>query len=375
MAQDYRRARYVHSSYGKNARKWRYPVYNTAMSLNLHKYVRPHGIYRFASLFPYGCMVAMLAISVLAIPAQAQHELPDLGVNADLHGKPVFPKDNPWNQRVDKSPVDPMSDLIIARMGVSLPLQVDFGSNRGGTPFGLAYVIVPDSQPKVPVYFDNTQQSDSGPYPIPLDAPIEGGQSATGERHVLVIDRDDWRLYEVDKAYLESGGWSGHCGATFDLLSDELRPEGWEAADESGLPIFPGLVRYDEAGTRGEIDHALRFTVRQTRAAYVPPARRSESKKKDEALPPMGMRLRLKASFDVTHFPPEAKAILVALKKYGMILGDNGDDFALSGTADDRWNDLALATLSQVTAGDFEVVQMDGLVTDKNQSRFNIPRL
>jgi len=199
---------------------------------------------------------------------------------------------------------------------------------------------------------------------IPPGAPIEGGPSSSGDRHVLVVDREAWKLYELFAAYPAGAGWTAGSGAVFDLASNDLRPAGWTSADAAGLPILPGLVRYDEAVERGEIRHALRFTVSSTRRAYVYPARHFASSDPSPSLPPMGMRVRLKASFDVSVYPRSARAVLVALKTYGMILADNGSDWYVSGTADSRWNDEEINTLKQVRGSDFEVVAMGTVVTD-----------
>ena len=217
----------------------------------------------------------------------------------------------------------------------------------------------------VPVKFDYADESDPGPYPIPPDAPIEGGPKADGDRHVLVIDRDHWKLYELWNAHPIDGGrsWQAGSGAVFDLASNKLRPAGWTSADAAGLPVFPGLVRYDEVVERKAITHALRFTCVHSRRACLPPATHFASKSDDPDLPPMGMRVRLRADFDISGFPPEAQVILTALKKYGLILADNGSDWYLSGAPDPRWNDDALNTLKRVKGSDFEVMKMDGLVT------------
>jgi hypothetical protein len=294
-------------------------------------------------------------------PAQG----PALGPNASLGGRRVFPADNPWNRDVSRSPVDPRSDAILRRVGLEKPLHPDFGTVYQGAPNGIPYVVVPGTQPKVPVRFDYAGESDPGPYPIPPDAPIEGGPQGQGDRHVLVIDRDHWKLYELFAARPEPGGrgWSAGSGAVFDLNSNAMRPEGWTSADAAGLPVFPGLVRYDEVVTQGAVRHAFRFTVMRTRRAYVPPARHFASRLTDADLPPLGMRVRLRASYDVAKFPPQARAILSALKTYGMLLADNGGDWFLSGAPNPQWDDEDLGTLKRVKVRDFEVVRMGPLVT------------
>jgi hypothetical protein len=210
------------------------------------------------------------------------------------------------------------------------------------------------------VSFGYADESDPGPYPIPGDAPIEGGASGSGDRHVLVLDRDNRRLYELFDAHPGSGAWTAGSGAAFDLTSNALRPAGWTSADAAGLPIFPGLVRYDEVAA-GEIRHALRFTVRRTRRAYVYPARHWASSSTNDSLPPMGMRVRLKASFDASGYPVQARVILQALKTYGMIVADNGSDWFISGSSDPRWGDDQLNSLKQLRGRDFEVVRMGAI--------------
>ena len=285
-----------------------------------------------------------------------------LGLNATLVPRRLFPADNPWNQRVDDAPVDPRSAEIIAFIGNDQGLHPDFGANWNGGPFGIPYVVVPGNQPRVPVTFDYDDESDPGPYPVPPNPPIEGGPNSSGDRHILIVDSDNWKLYELFAAYPEGSGWRAGSGAIFDLSSNQLRPAGWTSADAAGLPILAGLVRWDEVES-GEITHALRFTVRRTRRAYVHPARHWASSDTSSFLPPMGMRVRLKASYDISGFPPRAQVVLRALKHYGMIVADNGSDWFLSGTADARWNDEEINFLKAVRGRDFEVVRMTGIIT------------
>ncbi len=286
-----------------------------------------------------------------------------LGAGVSLGGEPIFPRDNPWNQDISAGPPDPGSDALLAGIGLDKGLHPDFGTTWKGAPNGIPYVVVPGTQPKVPVRFEYDHESDPGPYPIPPDAPIEGGPKSDGDRHILVLDRDNRKLYELFAAFPEGHGWRAGSGAIFDLSSNRLRPAGWTSADAAGLPIFPGLVRYDEVVERRLIPHALRFTCRRTRRAYVAPARHYASRLTDPNLPPMGMRVRLKASFDISGFPPVARVILTALQKYGMFLADNGSDWFVSGAPDPRWNDRDLKTLKQVKGREFEVVRMGPLVT------------
>jgi hypothetical protein len=287
------------------------------------------------------------------------------GPGVSLAGLQVFPRDNPWNQDVSTRPVDRLSQRILARVGLDKPLHPEFGTVYQGAPSGIPYVVVPRTQRKVPVRFRIAEESDPGPYPVPPDAPIEGGPEGRGDRHVLIVDRDHGRLYELFAARPISGGraWEAGGGAIFDLNSNRLRPAGWTSADAAGLPIFPGLVRYDEVVEQGVVRHAFRFTVVRTRRAYVHPARHYASRLTEPDLPPMGMRVRLKASYDTSRFPPQARVILEALKSHGMILADNGGDWFIGGAPDPRWDDEDLATLKRVKVGDFEVVEMRGLVT------------
>lgn len=273
----------------------------------------------------------------------------------------VFPADNAWNQRVDSLPVDPNSATIIAAMNPTRGLHPDFGSYTG---YGIPYCIVPGTQPRVPVAFDYPDESDPGPYPIPANAPIEGGSSATGDRHILVIDKDAWKLYEVWNAQPDGkGGWKCGSGAIFDLKSNVLRPAGWTSADAAGLPIFPGLVRYDEMVEKHAITHALRFTMVKTRRAYIAPARHFASSRTDPSLPPMGLRVRLKASVDISKYSANVQVLLTAMKRYGLILADNGSDWFISGTSDARFNDDDLHTIGGIKGSDFEVVKMGEVVT------------
>jgi len=304
-------------------------------------------------------VVLVLGLAQFATGAAAGSATPpDLGPNASLHGQRPFPDDNAWNRPVDREPVDPASDRFIDSIGRKVRLHPDFGANWNGGPFGIPYVVVSGRQAKVPItYTAYGDESDPGPFPIPLDAPIEGGAKSDGDRHVLVVDRDNWKLYELYRAFPDGKGWKADSGAVFDLKSGKPRTAGWTSADAAGLPIFPGLVRYDEVVGQQEIRHALRFTCQRTRRAYVAPATHFASRSDDPALPPMGMRVRLKANYDIKGFPPSAQVILKALKKYGMILADNGSNWFVSGAPDARWNDEELGTLKRLTGNDFEVVK------------------
>lgn len=277
---------------------------------------------------------------------------------SSLNGRRPFPADNAWNTDISGAAVDARSSTLIASCGLR-NLHPDFGTTYNGAPNGIPYVVVRAGQPKVPVTFDYDDESDPGPYPIPPNAPIEGGASGSGDRHVIVIDLDAWKLYELFDAHPQNGGasWRAGSGAIFDLGSNALRPAGWTSADAAGLPIFPGLVRYDEVVEQGAINHALRFTCPRTRRAYVAPARHYASNDTSSALPPMGMRVRLKASFDTTSYPRNVRVILRAMMKYGMLLADNGSGWYVSGAPDSRWNDDELGALKRVPSSAFEVVR------------------
>ncbi len=288
--------------------------------------------------------------------------VPALGAGANLNGRRPFPATNAWNTAVDQAAVDPHSSTLIASIGLTGHLHPDFGADYDGGPFGIPYVVVAGQQKKVPVSFDYADESDQGPYPIPAKAPIEGGAGSDGDRHVLVVDRDHWKLYELYDAHPAGSGWTAGSGAVFNLATGTNRPAGWTSADAAGLPIFPGLVRYDEVSA-GAIKHALRFTVSRTRAGYVAPAQHFASSNTSSALPPMGMRVRLKASFAITSYPKQARVVLQAMKTYGMIVADNGSNWYVSGAPDKHWNDDALNTLKRVPGSAFEVVKMGKVVT------------
>lgn len=291
---------------------------------------------------------------------------PELGVGASLHGKQVFPFDNAWNQDISTSPVDPNSDNLIAGIGLNANLHPDFGTVWNGAPNGIPYIVVAGTQTSVAINFTAFgSQSDPGPYPVPANAPVEGGPNGTGDRHVLVIDRDNWKLYEMYRAFPLNNGasWNADSGAVFDFNSNALRHAGWTSADAAGLPIFPGLVRYDEVFEQQEIRHAIRFTAQITRKAYVHPARHWASSNTSVDRPPMGMRVRLKASFDISGYSPAMRVILSAMKKYGLILADNGSNWFISGAPDPRWNDSELNALKSISGSNFEVVKMENIVT------------
>src|SRR4051812_5674616 len=295
-------------------------------------------------------VLAALLSALVAAPATAA---PRIG------GCPVFPKGNAWNQRVDRLPVASNSDAIVRSIGAADTMHADFGSGVwDGGPIGIPFVTVGKGQSRVRVSFDYADESDRGPYPIPRSVPIEGGRSADGDRHVIVVDRSRCRLYELFGAYPQAGGarWSAGSGAIWNLHSNHLRPRGWTSADAAGLPILPGLARYSEV-KRGHIDHALRFTADRTRQAFVFQARHFASSLTDPNLPAMGQRLRLKSGYDISRFPRQARIVLRALKRYGMILADNGSSWYVSGAPDPRWSNDQLHTLGRVPGSAFEVVQ------------------
>jgi hypothetical protein len=271
---------------------------------------------------------------------------------------PIFPRSSHWNRPVDRLPPHPRSGRIVASIGRSAYLHPDFGAGRyNGAPIGIPYTTVSRHQRRVPVSFQYADESDKGRYPIPRNVPIEGGRRSEGDRHVLIVDRSRCRLYELYAAYPVAGGerWRAGSGAIWNLRSNRLRPKGWTSADAAGLPILPGLARYDEL-KRGGFDHALRVTVPRTRRSYIYPARHFASDETDPDLPAMGQRLRLKARFDVSRFPRQARAVLRALKRYGMIVADNGAPWYITGAPARGWNNDDLHSLHQVKGSDFEVV-------------------
>lgn len=315
----------------------------------------------------YAGLVAGSLLSLQAVAREGAEQIAP-GPNSSLLGLRLLPDDSPWNRDISGDPVDPNSKKILAKIGLDTPLRADFGPDWEGAPIGIPYVVVSGDQKRVPVTFSVSEESDPGPYPIPKDAPIEGGPKGDGDRHVLVFDKDNWMLFELFNAHpLGKGAWKAEGGAVWNLRENQVRPDRWTSADAAGLPILPGLARYDEVVEKGSIDHALRFTLKKTRKAYVPPASHWASESEDETLPPMGMRVRLKADYDISGFAPEAQVILQGLKTYGMILADNGSDFFLSGAPDERWNVDNLRQLLKVKTKDLEVVSMDGIVTDRRE--------
>jgi hypothetical protein len=273
----------------------------------------------------------------------------------------VFPADNPWNTPVDSLPVANNSAAMIKAIGVHEPVHADFGSGRwDGGPIGIPFDVVSSATPTSRVRFDYADESDKVRYPIPRRVHIEGGARSTGDRHALLVDKSTCRLYELYNLHHTRRGWTAGSGATWSLSSDALRPAGWTSADAAGLPIFPGLARWDEVAA-GEIDHALRFTAPKTRRAYVYPARHFASDSTSTSLPPMGLRVRLKASVDLSKFPKQSRVVLKALQVYGMILADNGSPWYVSGAPNAHWSNDDLHSLGRLTGADFEVVDTSSL--------------
>jgi hypothetical protein len=297
-------------------------------------------------------LAALAAVALSVVGAATAARLPG------APNCPVFPATNPWKQRVDSLPVAVSSKAIIGSIGTSGHLHPDFGSGLwDGSPIGIPITIVGTSTPRTPVSFDYADESDSGPYPIPANVKIEGGSDA----HAILVDADACKLYELYAlSRTSTGGWHAGSGAIWSLTSNQLRPAGWTSADAAGLPILPGLARYDEVAA-GRIDHALRFTVQRTRRAHVWPARHFASSLTSTSLPAMGTRVRLKASFNSSGFPPQARVVLQALKKYGMIVADNGSNWFISGAPDSHWSNGDLHTLGRVPGSAFEVVDTSSL--------------
>ena len=303
-------------------------------------------------------LACLSLIAAVAVPALVSaHPLPA------APACPVFPANNPWNQRVDRLPVAKNSAALIASIGLNDPVHPDFGSGLyNGEPIGIPYTVVSSSTRKAPVAFQYASDSDRGPYPLPRGVPIEGGYGSTGDRHVIVVNRDTCTDYELFAAYPHDGGkrWTAGSGAIFNLRSNHLRPAGWTSADAAGLPILPGLARYDEVAA-GQVDHALRLTAPCTAPRYVYPARHEASTCHGANLPPMGLRVRLKPSVNISRLPYQARVVAEALKRYGMILADNGSPWYISGAPNKGWNNDDLHLLDQLSGKDFQVVDTSSL--------------
>lgn len=301
----------------------------------------------------------LLLVAILTVAASAQK----------IGDCPVFPADNIWNTRVDQLSVHPSSAAWVTTVGPTVALHPDFGAGMWqGAPIGIPFVTVTGAQTKYPATFLYQSESDPGPYAIPLNAPIEGGNASTGDRHAIAIDTDNCTLYEIYRAFPQAASWNADSGAIFNLNSNTLRPLSWTSADAAGLAIFPGLVRYDEI-LAGEIKHAIRFTVPRTQRAYLWPGRHFASSLTGPQYPPMGARFRLKADFDISGFSPTNQIILTALKRYGMLLSDNGSGWFISGSPDSRWNDTDLRALRTIQGSDLEAVDAEPLMIDVNSGQ------
>jgi hypothetical protein len=302
-------------------------------------------------------LIVVLALAAALSASAATMKAPVLG------GCPVFPANSVWNQPVDKLPVAANSAQLVASIGLDASVHADFGAGLyDGSIIGIPYVVVRGSKtPKSRLRFEYADESDKGPYPIPRNVPIEGAPNAgDGDRHALIVDRDTCKLYELYALQRTAGGWTAGSGAIWSLRSNKLRPAGWTSADAAGLPILPGLARWADAAT-GQINHALRFTASKTRKAYIYPARHYASDSTDPSLPPMGLRVRLKASVDISRLPPQARIVATALKRYGMILADNGSPWFISGAPSPHWSNDQLHALGTLSGKDFEVVDTSTL--------------
>ena len=288
---------------------------------------------------------------------------------------PVLPADNIWNAPVNALPLDAHSAAYVSAIGSADVVHADFGSGTwNGGPIGIPFITVSASQPLVAIHYTAYgDESDPGPFPIPLNAPVEGGNDSAGDRHVLVVDRDNCLLFELYRAFRRpDGSWNADSGAKYDLRSNVLRPAGWTSADAAGLPIFPGLVRYAEVAA-GEIKHAIRFTAPRTRRAYVWPARHFASSSNDPSLPPMGQRFRLKSGIDISGYSPTVQVILKAMKKYGIVLADNGSPWYISGVPDERWDNDMLHELDDIRGADFVAVDCSSLMIDPDSGQARGP--
>ncbi|HTR26158.1 MAG TPA: hypothetical protein VMI10_19445 [Terriglobales bacterium] len=323
----------------------------------------------------FSVLLILLGISVASLAQNCGGMA--LGIGASLNGFVPFPADSLWNENIASAPVDPNSDAIINFIGGSIGLHPDFGSGLyQGQSIGIPYIVESGSPLVTVKYNAYGDESDPGPMPIPGNAPIEGyPKPGNGDRHVLVLDRDNCWLYELYGSHeAKNGNWTAGSGAVWYLLADETRPYTWTSADAAGLPIFPGLARYDEVAA-GAINHALRFTLKYSEATFTPPASHWASNSSSPYAAPMGMRMRLKSSFDISGFPPQSKVILRALQQYGMIMADNGSSMYISGAPDDNWNNDDLSSLKGVPASAFEVLLIDPLYTQNNIPQGDSPAI
>jgi hypothetical protein len=335
------------------------------LSFELLKETRMKKTWLFALWFVFVVLACQIGT------ARTNHATqPDIALSEDsgpsgTGGCPLFPNNNIWNTPIDKLPVDPLSDTYIASIGATTGLHPDFGTVYNGEPIGIPYNLVPGDQPGVQVSFQYDSESDHVLYPIPDNPLIEAGS----DRHILIIDTGHCGLYELFAAEKLGDAWVAGSGAFFNLYSNDLRPDGWTSADAAGLPILPGLVRYDEVES-GQINHALRFTANQTRDEHIWPARHDASDLSEAIYPPMGLRFRLKADFDISGYSPQVQVILAALKTYGIILADNGSDWYISGVPDQRWVDDTLVNeLRMVKGTDFEAVSTSILMVNPDSGQ------
>jgi len=315
--------------------------------------------------------VVLLAIAATTTNSQIQRAS-KIALVVPLSDIAILPANNPWNTDISALPVHPNSTNFLTTIGLNTGLHPDFGTVYNGAPNGIPFSVVSNGA-LLPITFTAYgNQSDPGPYPIPPSAQVEGGPNSSGDRHVIVVDTVRLKLYELFSAYPVRNprgtitGWNADSGAVFDLTSNALRPEGWTSADAAGLPIFPGLVRYDEAvgpnGIPGQIRHAIRFTAQLTQRGYIHPATHFASTSTNANRPPMGLRVRLRNTFDITTFPAQVRPILQAMKTYGMFLADNGSNWYVSGAPDPRWNEDDIHTLSRVHGSDFECVDTGPII-------------
>jgi hypothetical protein len=309
-------------------------------------------------------LVASLAIAPWLAPAPSAAVPPP--------GAPkcrVFPRDNVWHADVSRLPVNKHSRQWLSSMSASSTnLHPDFGPS-GGFPYGLPYTTVSGAHRKIRLRFTYASESDKGPYPFGPDTPIEGGKNAGGDRHAIMIDRDHCVLYELYDAHYSSSGSTAGSGAIWSLSSNKLRPATWTSADAAGLPKFPGLVRLDVVEKKGVVDHAIRFTAARTRTQFIWPARHQAGESNDPSLPPMGARFRLKAGFPIKRYRKDTQVILRAMKRYGLILADNGSNWYFQGTAQKGWPNAMLDELKSIPAGAFVAVDESSLIVSKSSGR------
>ncbi len=328
-------------------------------------------------------LATLAGIGIFAIMggegAPPEEEVSDLapgysGTPASAPDCPVFPADNVWHADVSGLPVHSRSaDWISSMGGPDARLHPDFGPSDEGMPYGIPYNVVDGDHSKVQVTWDgpdgiDPEESDPGPYPFDADTRIEGGPDSDGDRHAIMVDRDNCMLYELYHANWNGGDPTADQGSVFDLRSNDLRPDGWTSADGAGLPIFAGLLRPDEVAS-GDVDHAIRVAASQTDMSYLWPARHQAGARSDPTLPPMGARFRLKADFDTSGFRPDTQAILQAMKEHGLIVADNGSDWFFTGTAEDGWENDMLDELKSIPAGEFEAVDASSVMADSDSGR------